>query len=95
MDILLQQEEKILTKVLKLKMDMQYAVQSAMKKRGISQKQLAKRMDCSPSNISQILSDDANPRIESIAKALVVMDEEFAFISESMHADVYCLIINK
>lgn len=81
----LSNEEKILKASLKLTMDMQYAIQSVMNKNGVSQKKLAELMECSPSNVSQMLSDDANPRIETIAKALTVLGEKFAFISETMH----------
>lgn len=68
-----------------LVIDMQFAVQAAMKERGITQKKLAEIMDCSASNISQMLADDANPQIETIARALSAMGEKFIFASESIH----------
>tara|TARA_R110002096_G_scaffold436090_1_gene667235 strand:+ start:5409 stop:5879 length:471 start_codon:yes stop_codon:yes gene_type:complete len=79
-------EEEILFAAIDLCMDMQAAVQIAMNYRGINQRQLATMIGCTPSNVSQMLSDGGNPRVETIAKALAAMGEKYAFISESRNA---------
>ncbi|TNE61834.1 MAG: XRE family transcriptional regulator [Alphaproteobacteria bacterium] len=68
-----------------LKFDMQFAVKAAMKKNRVSQKQLAEKMGCSASNVSQMLSAEANPQIDSIARALALLNEDFAFVSDTLH----------
>ncbi|PCJ44578.1 MAG: hypothetical protein COA81_01360 [Alphaproteobacteria bacterium] len=80
-------EESIVAVAMGLVMDMQFSVQAAMKNRIISQKRLAELMGCSASNVSQMLADDANPRVETIAKALAVMEEKFIFATESLHGE--------
>ncbi|VAV88924.1 hypothetical protein MNBD_ALPHA02-800 [hydrothermal vent metagenome] len=80
-------EESIVAVVMGLVMDMQFSVQAAMKNRRISQKKLAELMGCSAPNVSQMLADDANPRVETIAKALAVMGEKFVFATESLHGE--------
>ena len=68
-----------------LKFDMQYAIRAAMKRRKITQRELASLMGCTPSNISQMLSDEANPQIEGLAKALATLGEDVAFASETLN----------
>lgn len=80
-------EESMIAAQVGLVVNMQFAVQAAMKKRGINQKKLAKIMGCSAPNISQMLADDANPKIETIARALAAMKEKFIFASESLHGE--------
>jgi len=67
------------------KFAMQMAVRAAMKKQNIKQRELAALVGCSPSNISQLLSYEANPRAESVAKILAALDEDFAFACESLN----------
>lgn len=48
--------------------DLQHAIYVVMRALGINRKELAKRLECSQANISQILSDEGNPTIETIAR---------------------------
>ncbi len=82
-------EDKMLEAAIELVIEMQFSVQAAMKKNNLNQKKLAKLMGCSPSNISQMLADDANPRIETIARALSAMGEEFKFVTETLYSEFF------
>lgn len=78
-------QNKVIDAVENLKFDVQYAIQAAMKSKNVSQKELAQLMECSASNISQMLAADSNPNVATIAKALAVLSEDFAFASETLN----------
>lgn len=82
-------EEKMMSAAIDLIMDMQFSIQAAMKERGISQKDLAKLVGCTPSNISQMLADGANPEVGTIAKALAAMKENFLFATATLNGDLF------
>jgi len=81
-------QDRIIDAVESLKFDVQYAIQAAMKSRNVSQKELAQLMGCSASNISQMLAAESNPNLATVAKALTVLDEKFAFASETLHGSL-------
>ena len=68
----------------KLRFQIQYAIQVTMKNREISRKSLAKKAGCSAANISQLLRDDANLRIETIAKVFCALGEQIEFRSSAL-----------
>ena len=82
-------EDKMLEAAIELVIEMQFSVQAAMKKNNLNQKKLAELVGCSASNISQMLADDANPRIETIARALSAMGEEFKFVTETLSGELF------
>lgn len=49
-------------------------VQGAMKRKGITQSELARRMGCSRQNISQLFRDEANFKLEMVAKLAAALE---------------------
>jgi len=76
-------EDRVVEAVERLKFDVQYALQAAMKKRGVDQAELARRLGVTPARVSQMFADDANLRLNSVAKAFAVLDEDIEFSSAS------------
>lgn len=56
--------------------DMQYAIVSLMNHLGVSRKELAERLGCTAANISQILSEDGNPKLDTIARIFHALGDE-------------------
>ena len=77
-----------------LRADFQYEVLRALKLAGITQAELARRMNVAPAWVSQILSDDANVTLESIAKVFAALQTECR-IETTAIADVNSKVPNK
>lgn len=77
-------EERVIEAVERLKFDVQYALQVAMKKRGVTQAELAERLGVTPARVSQMFAWGANPRVGTVAKAFAVLDEDIFFESETV-----------
>lgn len=77
-------EERIIDAVERLKFDVQYALQAAMAKHDVNRSELARRLGVSKSRVSQMFTDDANLRLNTVARAFAVLDEEIYFGSESV-----------
>lgn len=67
-------DERAIAIVESLRADIQYAILKALKAAGLSRSQLAERMNCTPSWVSQLLSDDANLTLDSVAKVFAALD---------------------
>lgn len=48
--------------------DVQLSIQEAMLDRGVSRSELARRLACSPANVTQLLSEDANLTVQTVAR---------------------------
>ena len=81
-------EDRLIDAAEKLKFDMQFAIQAAMKSKGVSQKEVAELIGCSPSNISQLLAEDANPRVETVAKVLTALGEKYGFATATLNGEL-------
>ncbi|NTG19409.1 helix-turn-helix transcriptional regulator [Agrobacterium rhizogenes] len=70
--------------------DIQYEILRAMKKAGMSQADLAKKMGTSAAFVSQILGDDANLTLETIVKASLALgfQPKFGFEPSGEHIAV-------
>ncbi|WP_276118773.1 helix-turn-helix domain-containing protein [Pararhizobium qamdonense] len=66
-------KEAIIFATEELRADIQYEIMRGMKAAGVSRAELAKRIGVSAAWVSQILSDDANLTIESIAKVFLAL----------------------
>jgi transcriptional regulator with XRE-family HTH domain len=67
-----------------LVVSIQVALHKAMKKHGVSNKELAGRLGMSSARVSQIFSDKGpNMTLKTIAKIQSALDEEFEFILKS------------
>jgi len=77
-------EERVIDAVERLKFDVQYALQAAMAKHDVKRSELAQRLGISKARVSQMFADDANLRLNTVAKAFAVLDEEIYFGSESV-----------
>lgn len=73
------EEERLIFAIEELRLSVQFAIQEAMVEKGVSRSELARRMNLSAARITQILSEDANPRLETIAKIVFHLDAEVSF----------------
>lgn len=64
-----------------LKADIQQVIHSVMKDQGVTRKLLAERLSCSQAYITQLLDDDANLTLETIARVFAALDDEPVFSS--------------
>ncbi|SDG49531.1 helix-turn-helix domain-containing protein [Pelagibacterium luteolum] len=60
-----------------LRADVQYEVLRALKADGLKQADLAARLGCSAAWVSQLLSDDANLTLESVAKIFFALNRRW------------------
>lgn len=75
------QEEAVIFEIEALRANVQYDILRALKESGLSQAQLARKMGVSAAWVSQLLSDEANLTVESIAKVYFALGRECAFSS--------------
>jgi DNA-binding phage protein len=68
---------------------LQYVIERVMTTHQISRSELARRIKCSRSNISQLLSENGNPRIETIAKIFWALDDEAVISSKFLSESTY------
>jgi ribosome-binding protein aMBF1 (putative translation factor) len=62
------EEEKVVFAAEGLLADVQLAIQTSMHEQGVTKSQLAARLGCTPSNITQLLSEDARLKVQTVAK---------------------------
>ena len=51
----------------------QYCIESVMNRKNVSRSELARRLDCSPANVTQMLSEYSNLRLESATTIIVIL----------------------
>lgn len=78
-------EEEIFA-VERLRADLQHVIFTVMQESGINRKALADRLACSQSNISQLLSEDGNPTIETIGRVFYALRDELHISSKHFEA---------
>jgi len=64
-----------------LRADVQLTIQEVMFAKGITRSHLAKLLGCSPANVTQLLAEDGNPTIESIARVFHALGDTCKFQS--------------
>ena len=62
--------------------DTQYCIQSVMGQKRISRSELAKRLGCSPANVTQMLSEHSNLTLESVARIFYALEDGVMVKSE-------------
>ena len=62
------EQERLIFATEDLRADVQLTIQEVMLAKGITRSDLAKLLGCSPANVSQLLAEDGNPTIETIAR---------------------------
>lgn len=75
-------EEAVIFAVEELRASVQYEILRQLKIAGLSQAQLAARMGVSAPWVSQLLSDDANLTIESVAKVYAALGRKCNMVTE-------------
>jgi|GEM_PF-2782626 len=80
-------EEELSDVVEALRVDIQFAIQHAMKKLNISQKQLAEKIGCSAGNVSQMLREDANLTVESVGRTFWALGIQPKFTTDILDQD--------
>lgn len=66
--------------------DVQHAIHRVMMELKVSRKDLAKRLGCSEANLSQIMSETANPRLETIARIFHALGDKPSVHSKVLRA---------
>lgn len=83
------EEERSLDVVEMLVLSIQVALQNAMTRGGVSQKELADRLGVSPARVSQILSESgANLTVKTIGKIAHALGEEFELVTRKQLRDI-------
>ncbi|SOC46242.1 helix-turn-helix protein [Rhizobium subbaraonis] len=72
-------EEAVIFATEELRANIQYDILRSMKAQGLSQAKLAAKMNVSAAWVSQMLSDDANLTVESIAKVYYALGKTCSF----------------
>ena len=67
-----------------LRADLQYTLHNVMREKKVSRKELAKRLNCSQANVTQLLGDDANPTVETIARIFLALQDEILLTSKHL-----------
>lgn len=80
-------EERLIDAFEDLKFDFQYVIRAALRSRKMTAKKLAAEMGVSASQVSQLLSDDANPTLETLAKALAALEENVGVVSNTLFGE--------
>lgn len=75
-------EEAEVYAVEELLAETQYCIQSVMGRKKVGRSELAKRLGCSPANVTQMLSEDSNLTLESIAKIFHALEDKVSVKSE-------------
>lgn len=63
-------DEELIFAVEGLLADVQLSIEEAMLNLGVSRSELARRLGCSAANVTQLLSEDANLTVQTVAKIL-------------------------
>ena len=56
--------------------DTQYCIQSIMVEKNVTLSELAQRLGCSLANVTQMLSEDSNLTLESVARIFHALDDK-------------------
>lgn len=74
-----------------LRAEIQLEIQKCLVDSGVSRRDLAKRMECSPAWVTQALGDDANLTLESVSKIFLALGRRCALRSEPLdfHVEGY------
>jgi transcriptional regulator with XRE-family HTH domain len=75
------EEERLIFATEDLRADLQLTIQEVMFAKGITRSHLAKLLGCSPANVTQLLAEDGNPTIETIARVFYALDDTCKFQS--------------
>ncbi|MDH3665013.1 MAG: helix-turn-helix domain-containing protein, partial [Alphaproteobacteria bacterium] len=68
------EKERLIFAIEEMRVSVQWAIQEAMVDKGINRAELARRLGISAARVTQMLSEDANPRLETIAKVAFCLD---------------------
>lgn len=69
------EQERLIFATEDLRADVQLTIQEVMLAKGITRSQLAKLLGCSPANVTQLLAEDGNPTIETIARVFYALGD--------------------
>lgn len=62
--------------------DIQYCIQKVMNEKKVSRSELARRLGCSPANVTQMLSENSNLRLDTVAKIFHALGDRCVLKSE-------------
>lgn len=69
-------EEAVIFAIEELVAETQYCIQKVMNLKSINRSELARRLGCSPANVTQMLSEDSNLRLDTVAKIFHALGDE-------------------
>ena len=82
-------QEREVFAIEELRADVQMTIQEVMAAKGITRSHLAKSLGCSPANVTQLLAEDGNPTIETIARVFYALGDackvQSAFLEEQAY----------
>ena len=79
-------EESVIYAVEEFIADSQYCIQKVMNEKKVSRSELARRLGCSPANITQMLSEDSNLRLDTVAKIFYALEDKCVLKSEFLES---------
>jgi transcriptional regulator with XRE-family HTH domain len=97
------EQERLVFAVEELRADLQLTIQEVMLSKGITRSDLAKRLGCSPANVTQLLAEDGNPTIETVARVFhalgdacqvrsLYLEEQIARSGQHRVADIHASV---
>ena len=69
-------EEAVIFAIEELVAETQYCIQKVMNLKSVNRSELARRLGCSPANVTQMLSEDSNLRLDTVAKIFHALEDE-------------------
>jgi transcriptional regulator with XRE-family HTH domain len=75
------EQERLVFAIEELRADVQLTIQEVMHCKGITRSHLAKLLGCSPARVTQVLGEDGNPTIETIAQVFYALGDTCSFES--------------
>ena len=74
--------EAEISAIVNLLAETQYCIQSVMGRKNVNRSELADRLGCSPSNVTQMLSEDSNLTLDSVARIFHALGDTCTVKSE-------------
>lgn len=79
-------EESLIFAIEEFVADTQYCIQKVMNEKKVSRSELAKRLGCTPANVTQMLSENSNLRLDTVAKIFHALGDRCVLQSEFLES---------
>lgn len=75
-------EESLIFAIEEFVADSQYCIQKVMNEKKVSRSELARRLGCTPANVTQMLSENSNLRLDTVARIFHALEDRCVLQSE-------------